>query len=194
MDIHALEYYSVMKSKEKSDTCYNMVDHSVQLSHSVVSESLQPCSTPGFPVHHQPLELAQTHVHQVGDATQPSHPLSSPSPLILSLSQHQGLFNESALSIRWAKYWSFSFSISSSNEFSGLVSFRMDWFDLLAVHGTVKSLFQHHSGRFVLTGQSWEARAWPSAGCYRNCNRLFQLLGLSLLSRGSQVACRGRPP
>ena len=103
MDIHALEYYSVMKSKEKSDTCYNMVDHSVQLSHSVVSESLQPCSTPGFPVHHQPLELAQTHVHQVGDATQPSHPLLSPSRTF-NLSQIRVFSNESVLRIRWPKY------------------------------------------------------------------------------------------
>ena len=91
------------------------------------------CSMPGFPVHHQLLELAQTHVHRVGDAIQPSHPLSSPSPPALNLSQHQGLFNESALGIRWPKYWSFSFSIGPSNEYSGLISFRIDWFDFLAV-------------------------------------------------------------
>ena len=78
-----------------------------------------------------------------GDAIQPLHPLSSPSPLALYLSQHQGLSNESALCIRWPKHWSFSFSISPSNEYSGLISFRIDWFDLLAVQETLKSLFQH---------------------------------------------------
>ena len=102
-------------------------------------------STPGFPAHHQLPELAQTHVHQVGDAIQPSHPLLSPSPLAFNLSQHQGLSNESVLRIRWPKYWSFSFSITPSNEYSGLISFRMDWLDLLAVQGTLKSLLQYHS-------------------------------------------------
>ena len=103
------------------------------------------CSTPGFPVHQQPPELAQTHVHWVGDAIQLSHPLSSPSPPAFNLSQHQGLFKESHLCIMWPKYWSFSFSISPSSEHSGLISFRMDWLDLLAVQGTLKSLLQHHS-------------------------------------------------
>ena len=105
------------------------------------------CSTPGLPVHHQLSELTQTHAHRVGDAIQPSHPLSSPTPPTFNLSQHQGLFNESALRIRWTKYWSFSFSISPSNEHSGLISFRMDWLDLLADQGTLKSLLQHHSSK-----------------------------------------------
>ena len=96
------------------------------------------CSTPGFPVWNQLPELTQTHVHQVGDPIQPSHPLSSPSP-VFDLSHHQGLFNESVLCIRWPKYWSFSFSISPSNEYSGLISFRIDWLDLLAVHKTLES-------------------------------------------------------
>ena len=100
------------------------------------------CSMPGFPVHHQLPELAQTHVHGVSDAIQPSPPLSSPSPAF-RLSQHQGLFQESVLLIKWPKYWSFSFSISPSNELPGLISFRMDWLDLLAVQGTLKSLLQH---------------------------------------------------
>ena len=103
------------------------------------------CSTPGFPVHHQLLELTQTHIHRVGDVIQPSHPLSSPSPPTFNLSQHQGLSNESVLHIRWPKYWSFSFSISPANEYSGLISFRMDWLDLLEVQGTLKSLLQHQS-------------------------------------------------
>ena len=102
-------------------------------------------STSGFPVHHQLLELTQTHVYQVSDAFQPSHPLSSPSPPAFNLSQYQGFSSESALCIRWPKYWSFSFNISPSNEHSGLISFRMDWLDLLAVQGTLKSPLQHHS-------------------------------------------------
>ena len=96
------------------------------------------CSTPGLPAHQQLLELAQTHVHQVGDAIPPSHPLSSLSPPTFNLAQHQGLSNKSVLHIRWPKYWSFSFSISFSNDCSGLISFRMDWFDLLAVQGTLR--------------------------------------------------------
>ena len=106
------------------------------------------CSTPGLPVYHQLLEFTQTHVHWVGDAIQPSHPLSSLSPPVFSLSQHQGLFqNESVLCIRWPKYWSFSFSISPCNEYSGLISFRMDWLDLLTVQGALKNLLQHHSSK-----------------------------------------------
>ena len=83
------------------------------------------CSTPDFPVHHQLPELAQIHVHRVSDAIQPFHPLSSPSLPAFNLSQHQGFSSESVLHIRWPKYWSFSFSISPSNEYSGLISFRM---------------------------------------------------------------------
>ena len=109
-------------------------------------------SIPGLPVHQQFPEFTQTHVHWVGDAIQSSHPLLSPSPPALNLSQHQGLLfsNESALCIRWPKYWSFSVSISPSTEYSGLISFRMDWLDLLAVQGTLKSLPQHHSSKASL--------------------------------------------
>ena len=105
------------------------------------------CSTPGLPVHHQLPEFTQTHIHRVGDAIQPSHPLSSPSPPAPNPSQHQGFSNESTLCMRWPKYWSFSFSISPSNEHSGLIAFRMDWLDLLAVQGTLKCLLQHHSSK-----------------------------------------------
>ena len=134
------------------------------------------CSTPGFPVLHYLPEFAQIHDHWVSDALQPSRLLLPPSPTSLNLSQHQGIFlmmqlftsggqsigapnlasiipsirissNESALRIRWPKYWSFSFSISSSSEYSGLISFRIDWFDLIAVQGTLKSLLQHHSSK-----------------------------------------------
>ena len=112
------------------------------------------CGTPGFPVHHQLPELTQTHVHRVGDAIQPSHTLSSPSPPSFDLSQHQGLSNESALPIRWPKYGSFSFSISPSSEYSGLISFEIDWLDHLANQGTLKSLLQHYSSKAPILGSS----------------------------------------
>ena len=104
------------------------------------------CSTPGCPVHHQLLEFTQTHVHWVGDAIQPSHPLSSPSPPAPNPSLRV-FSNESALRMKWPKYWSFSFSIIPSNEYSGLISFRIDWLDLLVVQGTLKTLLQHHSSK-----------------------------------------------
>ena len=105
------------------------------------------CSTPGLPVYHQLPEFTQTHVHWVGDAIQPSQPLSSHSPPALNLSNSRVFSNESALPIRWPKYWSFSFSISPTNEHPGLISFRMDWLDLLAVQETLKSLLQYHSSK-----------------------------------------------
>ena len=100
------------------------------------------CSTSGFPVHRQLLEFTQTHVNHIGDAIQPSHLLSSP-----SLPSIRVFSNESVLCIRWTKYCSFSFNISPSNEYSGLISFKMDWLDLPAVQGTLKSLLQHHSSK-----------------------------------------------
>ena len=104
-------------------------------------------STPGLPVHHQLPEFTQAHIHRVGDAIQPSHPLSSPSPPAPNPSQHQThRSNESTLGMRWPKYRSFSFSIIPSKEHPGLI-FRMDWLDLLAVQGTLKSLLQHHSSK-----------------------------------------------
>ena len=105
------------------------------------------CSMPGFPVLHQLPELAQTHVHWVGNAIQPSHPLLSPSSPAFNFSQHQGLFQWVSSSHQVAKVLEFSFSISPSNEYSGLISFRMHWLDLLAVQGTLKSLLQHHSSK-----------------------------------------------
>ena len=113
------------------------------------SSVAQPCptlcdpiyrSTPGLPVHHQLPEFTKTHVHWVGDAIQPSHRLSSFSLLPSIFPSIRVFSNESVLHIRWPKYWSFSFSISPSNEYSGLISFSMDWLDLLAVQGTLKSL------------------------------------------------------
>ena len=120
------------------------------------SSVVQSCQTlcnpmnrrvPDLPVHHQLPEFIQTHVHRVGDAIQPSHPLSSPSPPAPTPSQHQGLSTGSTLHMRWPKYWSFSYSITHFKEHPGLISFRMDWLDLLAVQGTCKSLLQHHSSK-----------------------------------------------
>ena len=104
-------------------------------------------STPGLPVHHQLLEFTQTRVHRVSGAIQPSHPLLS-SLLLPPIPPSIRVFsNESTLHMRWPKYWSFTLSISPSNEHSGLISFRMDWVVLLAVQGTLKSLLQHHSSK-----------------------------------------------
>ena len=104
-------------------------------------------SMPGLPVHHQLPEFTQTHILRVGDATQPSHPLSSPFPFAPNPSQHQSFSSESTLHMRWPKYWSFSFSIIPSKEHPGLIWFRMDWLDPLAVQGALKSLLQHHSSK-----------------------------------------------
>ena len=147
-------------------------------------------STPGFHVHHQLLEFTQTHVHWVGDAIQPSPPLSSPSSA--SIFPSISVFsNESVLHIRWPKYWSFSFSISPSNEYSRLMSFRMDWLDFLAVQGTLKSLLQHHSSKasilqcsaffivqishpYMTTGKTIALMRWTSVG--KVMSLLFNML------------------
>ena len=121
-----------------------------------MSDSLQPCGLQHarLPCPSPTPELAQTHVHQVSDAIQPSHPLWSPPPPAFSLSPASGSSNKSVLHIRWPKYWSFSFSISPSNEYSGLISFRMDCLDLLAVQGILKSLLQHHSTKASILRRS----------------------------------------
>ena len=103
--------------------------------------------TPGFPVLHCLPEFAQTHVHRVSDAIQPSHPLSSPSPPAFNLSQHRGLFQWVSSSHQVVQVLEFQLPHSPSNEYSGLISLRMDWLDLLAVQGTFKSLLQHHSSK-----------------------------------------------
>ena len=131
---------------------------SVQFS-SVTQRCPTPCnlmnrSTPSLPVHHQLPEFTQTHVHWVSDAIQPSHPLSSPSPPAPNPSQHQSFSSESTLCMRWPKSWSFSFSSIPSKEMPGLISFRMDWLDLLAVQGTLKSLLQHHTSKASILWRS----------------------------------------
>ena len=123
---------------------YNLPLSSVAQSCPTLCDPMD-CSTPGLPVHHQLPEFTQTLVHLVGDAIQPSHPLSSLLLLPSIFPSIRVFSNESILHIRLPKYWSFSFNISPSKEYSGLVSIKMDWLDLLAVQGTLKSLLQHHS-------------------------------------------------
>ena len=143
----------ILTSENLWETLTKYMQGILLFSCSAVSTLCDPmdCSTPGIPVLHQFPESAQTHVHWVTDAIQPSHPLLPPSPLALNFSQHQGLSSESALHIRWPKYCIFSFSISPSNEYSELITFRIDWFDLLAVQGTLKSLL-HPSVLSLLYG------------------------------------------
>ena len=111
-------------------------------------------SIPGLPVHHQLPESTQTHFHWVSDAIQPSHPLLSPSPSASIFPSIRVFSNESALCIRWPEYWSFSLNISPSNEHPGPISLRMDWLDLLAVQGTLKSLLQQHSSKVSILQRS----------------------------------------
>ena len=120
-------------------------------------------STPGLPVHHQLPEFTQTHIHCVGDAIQPSHPLLSPSPSAPNPSQHQSLFQWVNSSHEVPKYWSFSFGISPSNEHPGLISFRMDWLDLLADQGTLKSLLQHRSSKASIL---WHSKLSSQSNCH----------------------------
>ena len=176
------------RSKIDSESSY--VQHwQVSFSSVQFSSVTQLCPTlrypmdhsiPGLSVHHQLPEFTQTHVHWVGDAIQPSHPLSSHSPPALNLSQCQGFSNESVLCIRWPKYLNLSFSISPSNEYSGMISFRMAWFDL-AVQGALKCLFQYHSSKasilwcsaffmvqfshtYMTTGKTTALTRWTFAG------------------------------
>ena len=132
------------------------------------------CSMPDFPVHHQLPEFPQTNVHHIGDAIQPSHPLSSPSPAF-NLSQHQGLFQWVGSSHQVATVLKFSFNISTYNEYSGLISLRMDWLDLLAVQRTLKSLLQQHgwnasflqrSAFFIVQFKNKETRCLKKYGLY----------------------------
>ena len=143
---HTMEYHLTITRNE----CLKLwmeLKGIVLFSCSVVFHSLQPHGLQHVRLpYKQLLKLAQTHVHWVNDAIQPSHPLLS--LLLPSIFPSIWVFSyESALCIRWAKYWRFSFSISPSKEYSGLIFFRMDWFDLLVVQWTVKSLLQHHSSK-----------------------------------------------
>ena len=165
-------------------------------------------STPGLPVHHQLPEFTQTHVHWVSDDIQPSHPLLSPSPSAFNHCQHQGLFKR-VFHIRWPKYWSLSFNISPSNEHSGLVSFRMDWLDLLEVQGTLKSLLQHHSSKasilwhsaffivqlshlYITTVKTVALTRWTFVG--KVMSLLFNILSRLVTVQNSERDRNTRPP
>ena len=135
LNLHMWSWAEIMGSSSGDWLTTSPLDMRIQFS-SVAQSCLtlcnpRNCSTPSLPVHHQLPESTQTHVHWVGDAIQPSHPLLSPSPPAPNLSQHQGLFRWVSSSHQVAKYWSFSFNISPTNEHPGLISFRMDWLDLL---------------------------------------------------------------
>ena len=155
------------------------------------------CSTPVLPVHHQLPESTRTHVHCISDSIQPSHPLTLSSPA-LSLSQHQEPFsNKLAVCTRWPKYWSFSFSISPSNEYSGLISFKIDCFDLHDVQRTFRNLLQHHSLKasifwcsaffmiqlsqpYMTTGKAIDLTIWTFVG--RMTSLLFNILSRSVIA------------
>ena len=167
------------------------------------------CSTPGLPVHHQHPESTQTHVLWVCDAIQPSHPLC-PLLLLPPVPPSIRVFsNESVRCIRWPKYWNFSFSISPSNEQPGLISFRMDWLDLLAVQGTLKSLLQHHSSKasilqcsaffivqlshpYMTTGKATALTRWTFVG--KVMSLLFDMLSrlvITFLPRSKRLLGQG---
>ena len=176
-----------------------------------VSSVTQSCLTlrphglqqPGSPVHHQLQELTQTHACGVGDAIQPSHPLC-PLLLLPSIFPSIRVFsNESVLHIRWPKHWSFCFTISSSNEYSGLISFRRDRLDLLAVQGTLKSLLQHHSSKasvlqcsaffmiqfshpYMTIGKTIALISWTFVGKFLLFNKLSRLV-IELLLRSKRL-------
>ena len=155
------------------------------------------CSTAGLPVHHQLPGLVQSQVHQVGDAIQPSHPLC-PFVLLPSIFPSIRVFSSpSALCIRWSKYWSFSFGISPCNEYSGLISFSIDWFDFLTIQGTLKSLLQHHSSKasilqhsafcmvqlshpYLTTGKTIALTIWTFVG--EMMSLLFNMLSRSVIA------------
>ena len=161
-------------------------------------------STPDLPVHHQLTEFTQTHLHGVSDVIQPSHPLC-PLLLLPSIFPSIRVFsNESALGIRWPKYWSLSFNISPSNEHSGLISFRMDWLDLLAVQGTLKSLLQHHSSKawilrcsaffivqlshpYMTTGKTIPLTRWTFVG--QVMSLLFSMLSRWVIAFLPRIKC-----
>ena len=132
---------------------YNQFSSVQSILSCLILCELMDCNMPVFPVHYQLLEITQTHVHRVGDVIQLIHCLSSPSIPAFNHSQNQGFSNESVL-IRWPKYWSFSFSISPSNEYSGLIFIRIDCLELLEVWGTLKCLLQHHSSKALILQHS----------------------------------------
>ena len=199
---------SIPRACEDLQLGVHMIISSVQFS-SVARSCLTLCdpmnrSTPGLLVHHQLPEFTQTHVHQVGDAIQPSHPLSFPSPPAPIPPSIRVFSNESTFRMRWPKYWCFSFSIIPSKEIPGLI-FRMDWLDLLAVQGTLKSLLQHHSSKesilwcsafftdqlshpYMTTGKTMALTRWTFVGKVMSLlfNMLFRLV-ITFLPRSKHL-------
>ena len=157
--------------------------HSVQFS--LILCNPMDCSTPGFHIHHQLPELAQTHDHRVGDVIQPSHLLSSPSPPPSIFPSIWVFSSESVLHIRWPKYCSYSFSISPSNEYSGLISFRIDWFDLLEVQGTLKRFLQHHSSKASIL--------WYSVFFIVQLSHSYIITGKDIVLTRENLVSKGHP-
>ena len=146
-------------------------------------------SMPGLPVHYQLPEFTQTHVHRVGCATQPSHPLSFLSPPAPNPSQHQSFPMSQLLRMRWPKYWSFSFSIIPSKDHPGLISFRMDWLEILAVQGTLKSLLQHHISKASIL---WHSAFFTIqlSHPYMTTGKTIALTHVQLFATPWSVACQ----
>ena len=147
MSLLKCRFSSSLKKKKNTKNFTNNIQFSLVAQSCPTLWDPKDCSTPGLPVHHQLPKFTQTHVHWVGDAIQPSHALSSPSPPTFNIVQHQGLFHWVGSSHQVAKVLEFQFQHQSFNEYSGLILFRMDWVDLLAIQGTLKSLLQHHHSK-----------------------------------------------
>ena len=169
-------YYFWNKKERKINLFHDLILRKWFFSQfsSVAQLCLTPCdpmnrSTPGLPVHHQLPEFTQTHVHWVSDAIQPSHPLLSLSPPAPNPPSIRVFSNESTLRMRRPKYWSFSFSISPSKEHPGLISFRMDWLNLLAVQGTLKSLLQLVFIKYLSWARGFPGGSGGKESCASNC-------------------------
>ena len=165
------DFYTSKGNNSSHNSCWGCCCSVAQLCPTLCDP--MDCSTPGFPVLHYLPRFVQTHVHWVDDAIQPSHPLLYPSPPAFYLSQHQGIFQWVNSCIRWPKNWSFSFSISPSNEYPGLISFSIDWYDLLAGQGTLKSLLKHHSLKASIL--------WPSAFFIVQLSHPFMTTGKTIV-------------
>ena len=193
---------------------FSRQESSLQFSRLVVSDSLQPhgLQHARLPCPSPAPSVSSNYVHQISDTIQPSHPLLSPSPPAFNFPSIGVFSSESALHIRWPKYWDFSFSISPSNEYSGLISFRMDWLDLLAVQGTLQSLLQHHSSkasilwcsaffmvqlshRYMTTGKTIALTRWTFVS--KIMSLLFNMLSRLVFGEGNgtplQYSCLENP-
>ena len=192
MNMSLSKRWEIMKDREVWRAALSVQFSSVAQSCPTLCDPMN-CSTPGLPVHHRLQEFTQTHVHLVSDAIQSSHPLSSPFPPAPIPPSMRVFPSESTLYMGWPKYWSFSFSIIPSKEHPGLMSFRTDWLDLLAVQGILKSLLQHHSSKasilqcsafftvqlshpYMTTGKTTALTKWTFVG------KVMSLL-LNMLSR-----------